>query len=894
MTERGPVGHGRIFDLLLHVYPSWFREAYGEEMRDLFRSRLLRARSTGSVVRLWVRVASDALRTAIEIRRTERRSTQRRRKVRTLGKEVRHAIRQLVRAPVFALGAVLLLAVGIGANVVVFTLADALLFRPPPFDRPDEVVYVYQDSDDGVPTSSSFPAFRDMSESDVFAAVAATSSGTASWEGPDGPTEAAIEFTTFRYLEVLGLSTSRGRWFGAEDDIVGSAPVAVVSEATWRTRMGADPGVVGSTVRLNGQPVTIIGVGPSELPGTYAPLVTDFWLSISATPVGGSFRVSNLERRQDHWYDVRARLASGITVEQAQSAMNGLALALAEAFPDLNRGRDITVFRATDVRLHPQQDGALFSSAWLLGAIVLTLLLLACANLANLLLARGIGRSGEMAVRRAMGAGSGTVARLYLIESLLLALTGGIVGVLLARWGLSLLNALPLPSPLSATLELPMDGRVALFALFVTSVTGLLSGLAPALRSARQDVAVTLRDDRRSSPTGRGTVRLRNALVAVQVGASLVLILGAGLLSRSLAALQNVDTGVDAGSVAWIRTNPAQAGVADGAAASFLEELRVRLEALPGATVAAAASRLPAQPSGTTTTIVDGYTPSSGTGAIELSFTVVSPEYFETVGLSLLEGRGFAATDVLGAERVVIINQTAARTFWGDADPLGRRLRSQGQPDFYRTVIGVVDDAPVNSLTEPARPMFYAPIAQSGFASIYLLVRSGVEPDALLRSMREELRSVRSSLPILAQGTLASHFAASLAGPRFAARLMGGVSLLAMLLAGLGTYAVVAFGVARRSGEMGIRMALGAEQGRVIRMVVGETAGTVAIGLIVGIAIAIVAAPRIEPVLFGVAPLDPLTFTVAILLLAGVAAIAAYVPARRAARADPVRSLRAS
>jgi predicted permease len=426
------------------------------------------------------------------------------------------------------------------------------------------------------------------------------------------------------------------------------------------------------------------------------------------------------------------------------------------------------------------------------------------------------------------------------------------------------------------------------------SVTGLLSGLAPALRSARQDVAVTLRDDRRSSPTGRGTVRLRNALVAVQVGASLVLILGAGLLSRSLAALQNVDTGVDAGSVAWIRTNPAQAGVADGAAASFLEELRVRLEALPGATVAAAASRLPAQPSGTTTTIVDGYTPSSGTGAIELSFTVVSPEYFETVGLSLLEGRGFAATDVLGAERVVIINQTAARTFWGDADPLGRRLRSQGQPDFYRTVIGVVDDAPVNSLTEPARPMFYAPIAQSGFASIYLLVRSGVEPDALLRSMREELRSVRSSLPILAQGTLASHFAASLAGPRFAARLMGGVSLLAMLLAGLGTYAVVAFGVARRSGEMGIRMALGAEQGRVIRMVVGETAGTVVIGLIVGIAIAIVAAPRIEPVLFGVAPLDPLTFTVAILLLAGVAAIAAYVPARRAARADPVRSLRAS
>jgi putative ABC transport system permease protein len=435
---------------------------------------------------------------------------------------------------------------------------------------------------------------------------------------------------------------------------------------------------------------------------------------------------------------------------------------------------------------------------------------------------------------------------------------------------------------------------VAVFSLIVMAVTGLLAGITPAVRSARQDVAITLRDDRRSSPTGRGTVRLRNALVAIQVGASLVLILGAGLLSRSLAALQNLDTGVDAGRVAWVRTSLAQTGVADGAAATFIEELRLRMEAVPGATRAAVASRLPAQGAGSTTTIVEGYTPPNGTGAIELPFTVVSPEYFETVGLSVLNGRGFEATDAQGGDRVILINEAAARTFWGGADPIGRRLRSQAQPDLYRTVIGVVADAPVNNLSEPIRPMFYMPAAQSGLGSFYLLVRSDVDPEALLRSIREEMQSFRATLPVLTQGTLASHFSATLAGPRFAARLMGGISLLAMILAGLGTYAVVAFGVARRAAEMGIRMALGAEQGRVVRMVVGETAGTVLLGLGVGMAIAFVAAPRLEPLLFGVAALDPITFGGAILLLAGVAALAAYIPARRAAQADPARSLRTS
>lgn len=812
----------------------------------------------------------------------------------TFGRDVRHAARHLSRTPVFTLGAIALLAVGIGANTVVFTAADALLLRPPPFDRPEEVVYVYQDSDDGQPSSNSFPAFRDMAQSDAFAAVAATSSANVAWEREDGPVDAAIEFTTSAYLNVLGMNVRLGRWFLPEDDRVGSAPVAVVSEPTWRTRMGADPAVVGSTVRLNGQPVTIVGVGPDRLGGTYTPVVSDFWLSISATPVGGSFRVANLDRREDHWYDVRARLAPGVTVEQAQATMDGLARSLAEAFPDLNTGRDITVFRSTDVRVHPGADGALFSSAGVVTAIVLTLLLLACANLANLLLARGMGRSGEMAVRRALGAGTGSVVRLVLVEALLLSAAGSLLGVLLARWGLSALQALPLPYPLSATLDLRIDARVGVFVVALMALTGLLSGLAPAIRSARQSLAGALRAEQRGAPTGRGTVRLRNGLVAVQVGGSLVLVLAAGLLARSLAALQDLDTGIDAERVAWVRTSFGQAGLDGAGAAVALDETLVRLGALPGVTAAAAASRLPAQPSGTTTTLVEDYTPPSGTGAIELAFTSVTPAYFETVGLPLLQGRLLADSDGPGTDRVVVVNEAAARTFWGAADPIGKRLRSQSQPDLYRTVVGVVGDAPVSGLSDLSRPLFYAPMAQSGVGSAYLLVRTDGAPDGLLGVMRDEVRAVRSTLPVLAQGTLASHFDAAVAAPRLATRLMSAVSLLAMMLAGLGTYAVVAFGVARRSAELGIRMALGAGQGRVVRMVLRETAGTVLAGLASGVALALFAAPSLEPVLFGVAPLDPVTFVGAVLLLAVVSGVAAWVPARRAARADPLRSLRAS
>jgi predicted permease len=811
----------------------------------------------------------------------------------TLSLDLRYAVRRLLRSPAFTLGAVALLAVGIGANITAFTVVDALLFRPPPWNHPEEVVHVYQDSDDGEPSSSSYPATRDMAASDVFAALTATTPSVAAWERLDGVTRVATEYATSSYMKVLGLSVQRGRWFGPEDDVVGGAPVAVVTAAAWRTRMGSDPDVVGRTIRLNGQPVTIIGVGPAGLTGSGTPLLTDFWLSISATIVSGDFQVANLERREDHWYQVLARLAPGVTVPQAQAAMDALAARLAEQYPQFNKGRGITVFSSRDVRIHPQEDGDLFLAGGLLSALVVTVLLLACANLANLVLVRGLSRSGETAVRCALGASRARVARLFLIESLLLSGVGGLLGLLLTRWALAGIPSLPISGLLGGTLELGIDTRVALFSIALMTGTGILFGLAPALRTARADV--TLRDDRRTASMDRGTSRLRNLLVAVQVAASLVLVFGAGLVARSLTALETVDPGVDVDRVAYLRADWSRSGVEGERARIAIDEIRQRLERLPAITRAALVSRLPATPSGTTTTEVEGYTPPAGTNAVELPFALVTDGYFETMGIALLQGRFFNNDDVPGTDNVsIVINQTAARRFWGNANPIGRRMRGQGSQAWTRTVVGVVDDAPVARLGESPRPMFYRSTRQVPAMPSYVVAYTHGDPAAVIASMRQELTALYPTAVIDAQGTLASHFGETLSMPRLIARAMGAFSTLALLLAGLGIYSVVSFSVARRTSELAIRIALGAERASVVRMVIREMAGVVVAGMAVGVLLSALAAPRLGGMLYGIPALDPVTFGGAVIVLLGVAWIAAFVPAWRAAGTDPVEALRVS
>ncbi len=892
MTVRAAGWHRGVFRGLLLLYPRWFRDAHGEEMTHLFTARLERAGGSQGRIRLWWRTVIDAGSTAVALRR---RDTQRRGlHLETLLQDVRYAARRLPRSPVFTLGAVTLLAIGVGATTTVFTVVDALIFRPPPWGQPDEVVHVYQDSDDGEPSSTSYPATQDMARTDVFAAVTATTSSSAMWEGPDGPEPVATEYTTSTYLDVLGLSVQRGRWFEPEHDVPGSALVAVVSAAAWQGQFGSDPDVVGRTIRLNGQPVTIIGVGPEGLTGTMTPLLTDFWLSISSTIVSGSFQVSNLERRSDHWYQVLARLAPGVTVGSAQSAMDALAARLAEEYPEYNRGRGITVFASQDVRMHPQADGDLRAMGGLLSAVVLTVLLLACANLANLMLVRGLSRSGETAVRSALGAPRGRVARLFLLESLLLAGIGGAFGLLFTRWALAAIPSLPIADVIGGTLELGVDARVAMFAVGLMALTGILFGLAPAVRSVRTDVARPLRDDRRGTSSSRGANRLRSLLVAVQVAASLVLVLGTGLLARSLTALQTVDAGVDVDRVAYLRVDWSRAGLEGEQVRVALDEVRDGMASLPGITRAAVVSRLPAQRSGSTTTEIEGYTPPAGTVAVELAFGIVGDGYFETMGIPLVSGRLFNDDDEPDGGTSILVNQAAARRFWGDADPIGRRMRGQGSEEWSRTVVGVVGDVAVSSLRESPTPMFYYSTRQISFPPSYVVARTDGDPATVIASMRRELGTLSPSVVVNSQGPLTGHFGASLATPRLAARAVGAFSALALFLAGLGIYAVVSFSVARRTSELDLRMALGAERSGVVRMVVREVAGVVGAGLVVGVGLSAMATSRLGGLLYGVRALDPLTFGGATVVLLVVAWTAAYVLARRAAQANPVEALRAS
>lgn len=663
--------------------------------------------------------------------------------------DLRYAARRLRQTPLFTVSAVTVLAIGIGLNATVFNLADRALFRPLPFEDAERVVHIYQDSDNGVPASTSFPAYRDMAAmNDVFSDVAATAQANAIWERADGPRDASAQFATASHLRVLGLTPYLGTWFDRRHDRVGAEMAAVVSYATWRAQMGSDPTVIGRTVRLNNQPVTIIGVGPRDFSGEANALVTDFWLSISSTPVVGPYQVANLEQRGDHWHTVKARLAPSVTVAQASAAMQGLAARLAEQYPAHNEGRGITVFAHDEVRFHPLLDRGLLASGVALIVVAALILLLACSNLANLLLARGISRNSEIAVRAALGADNLRIARLLLLEALLLSALGAAAGLALAAWSATLLSGVSLPAAAGVPaggLDIGFDHRVAAFGVVIAIVTALLFGLLPALRATRTDVAATIRDEGHGQSAGRGISVFRKVLVATQVAISIVLAVGAGLLGRSLVNAERVDPGVDAERIAVIGTDLAQGGVTgDGEAAAVAAQILERVGALPGVERAALTTRLPVRRWFTTSQIIEGFTPAEGTSAVDLELAVVSPAYFQTLGIPLLAGRAFTRVD---GPDVIVVNEAAARAYWG-GNAVGGRLRSQGSDSDWREVVGVVADIKVTDLTEGPTPMIYYSSEQVVPGGFSVVARTPGDPATLLPALRGALREVRASLPV--------------------------------------------------------------------------------------------------------------------------------------------------
>ncbi len=927
----------RVFSWLLLAYPREFRDSYGPGMLDLFRIQRERAKSRGtlnSAVVFWFLTLRDLLATAsaerLECRGIERARMRLRSKVpvgpshgkaqrtspnlisrkrgspaESLYQDTKHAVRRLLKSPAFTATTMLIVALGIGANTAIFSIVDAFLFRPPPFERPEELVWIYQDSDDGRPSSNSYPAYLDMAaHENLFSGVTAMINGRAARHVTEtGETRSlTVSWVTSSYFPVLGLSPSRGRWLEPVHDVPGGEPVAVVSHRAWQNRFGGEAGILGRQVRLNGATVTLIGVGPEGYDGALPGVANDFWLSLSsAGPVGGDFYWRTLERRQDHWFLTIARLRPGVSVRQAQAAMNLLAQRLAADYPDLNEGREITVMHTSRVRVHPDEDAGLYAAGGVLLAVAILVLVIACGNLANLLLARASTRGREIAVRLAIGATRGRLIRHLLVESLILSITGGAVGVLFAFVVGRVLQAHQPPMMGPLTMNVSLDWRVLAYAFGLSVVTGIVFGLAPAIRASRPDLVPSLKDTNESLAAGqRHTHRLRwlglrNILVMVQVAVSMVLLVGAGLLVRSLMKVQNVELGYTADRLAMIRADAREAGYEPEEGRQFFLELRTRVAALPGVQAAGLTTRLPTSPSGGSSTLeIEGYQPATGTGHVEVIFSYISPEYLEALGVPIQLGRGFTDNDRFETERVALVNRAFAERYWGTQDVIGRRYRHQGHPDSWVRIVGVVADFKVRTPDERPTPIFFRPLAQSSEISrLYLVARTAGDPSSTAGMMHRELRALDSAVPVHEAGTMRDHVSRALALQRAAAGGLAAFGGLALLLASMGLYAVVAFAVSQRKAEMGIRVALGASGGRVFGMVVKEMMVVVGIGVAVGMVLSLLATPAIESLLFDTVPGDPLTLTFIALLLVTVALAATWLPASRAARADPMSALRA-
>ncbi len=879
----------RLARLLLALYPPGLRREHGEEMEALLAARLRAARGPGAVTGLVAHTIADAGRTwwgGGPAGHGNGRSG--------MGgwmQDAGYALRRLRATPLFTLGAAAIIAVAIGANTAMFALVRAALWERPPYADVERLVHVYQDSDEGEPSSNSFPAYEDMRAVDeVFASVGATSPDRATLALGSETRELAVEYATSTLLPTLGLAPYRGRWFDASMDEVGAGLYGVIGHGTWQRLFGADPGIVGRTVELNGQPVEIIGVAPERFHGFVPFAPTDVWLSISSTPVGGDFRVANLDRRQDHWYYATARLQEDVSVARAQEAMNGLALRLAEAFPELNRGRDITVFPVSEVRVHPAEDGQLRALAAASMGVAVLVLLLAATNLASLLLARGMTRRSEIAVRRALGAGEARVASLFLWEGLLLSAFGGALGLLLASRLVALMSTMPSPGGAGGRFQVTLEPGVVLFALALVAGTGLFFGWLPALQSVRVELARAIRRDT-GVATGRQGSLLRDGMIAVQVAFSVVLVVGATMTARMLVRQLRADAGVDVERLAILSTTFSDAGIGADAREAALLDLLARVEALPGVSSVALTTRLPISGGGSTTTVVEGYEPPAGTGALELPFAYVSPGYFETVGMRVLAGRGYGPDDAVGEDRSVIVNEAAARRFWGDPDAaLGGRIRPQSAPDGWIPVVGVVSDAAVDRPGGPALPMIFYPLTGTLDAPT-LLARADVAPGSLLPALRSALAEVHPRLPADRLDTMEGHISAALAGPRLATGVLGLFSALALLLASIGMYTIVSLTVAGRRTEIGLRMALGAARGRLIRLVTARALATVVAGVALGGALVAWVAPLVEGVDPGARLLDPGTLAVGALVMGVTAVAASWLPARRATRVDPVEAL---
>ncbi|HYL47598.1 MAG TPA: ABC transporter permease [Candidatus Limnocylindrales bacterium] len=799
----------------------------------------------------------------------------------SLYQDIRYAIRMLAKNPGFTLVAVLTLALGIGANTAIFSLVNAFLLRPLPFPDSRQLVIALGRTSQVPRTPISCADFEDWrSRTHSFSELSLWQAQSVNLTGKERPQRVRGSFVSANFFQMLGINPAMGRDFLPGEDQPGADRVAILNYSLWKNRFAADPELIGKRLTLNGAVFTVVGILPADFE---FPLDTDrieIWLPITSFPTYS-------QERKDMNFIALGRMNPGVTLAQAQADLSSVAHQLAKEYPDQDGQRDAVVLSLQGIINEDLRPLLL-----VLFAAVGFVLLIACANVANLLLARSAARSREMALRAALGAARPRLMRQMLTETLLLWAGGAALGIVTAYWALHALLATP-PVDLPPGIGVQLDETVFAFTCLTALITGVISGILPALHSSKPDLNQSLKAGGGVSGESAGPVRMRALLLVSQVACSLILLAAAGLMIRTIVRLAGVDPGFQAKNVLSLEYRLPKTKYSEGAQQwNFHRQVVDQVSALPGVRSAALAQGIPFSGNDDTEPyiLLDRPQPPPGQEPVA-DFNVADSHFFATLGIPLIEGRTFSESDQAGTPRVAVINRTMARKFWPESDPIGKQLEllDEKKP---ATIVGVVGDIRQRNLHDPAPAQVYLAYPQNSDIFATLIVRTEGEPMPMANAVRQVIWSIDSDQPMWKVRSLESLLAKSMGDRRYLAFLLSIYSGLALFLAAVGIYGVLSYGVSRRGQEIGVRMALGAQPGDVLRLVVRQGMTMVLIGVALGCAGAMAAGHLISTLLFGVSPTDPVTFAASILVLAAAAFAACYLPARRATRVDPMVALR--
>jgi predicted permease len=826
----------------------------------------------------------------------------------TLLKDIRYALRWMARSPGFSAVAILSLGLGVGVNTAMFSLVDSLLFRPLPVLAPDRLVDVFTTGGDGDQyATSSYQDYLDLkTHNTVFSDMIGYSPMMAPLSLGDRSRIMLGQIVTSNYFSMLGVQPALGRLLVPSDDDPGAERVVVLSHQMWQREFGGDQSIVSRSLTLRGLPYSIVGVAPASFTGVVPLLTPELFLPIAhveeVEPAGINDSVPSptgtnaLERRGQRWLFVKGRLKDGVSAAQAHANVALIGQQLAKEQVQTNKDRNMAAVPTEDVRLLvPQAGGILSAGAAGVMAIVGLVLLIACANVAGMLLARASARRREISVRLAIGASRARLIQQLLIEGALLGTLGAVAAVALAWALVQGLQTMPLPLPVSVAFDVRIDGRVLTFSILVAALTGMLAGLLPALKASAPSLVSDLRGDAPAAKMGGRRWTLRDALVVSQVALTAVLLVVAGLLLRSLGASQRADVGFDPKGVAAIAFDTDMVRYTPERGREFWRQAQARVASLPGVTsVGIISPTLPFTFNFSQQEVrIDNRTYAEGQRGEIIENVAVSSQYLQTMGVPIVEGRGIEDSDIAGSPDVAVINATMARKFWPSESAIGHTFTVvQGTRSRTYRVVGVNRDHKRHGVLETASPYIYYAEAQRPSRYNFIVARTSGDATALVQAMRRELLAMEPSLVFMSANTMEQNLGLSLMPARVGALLAAGFGGLGTLLAAIGLYGVIAFSVARRTREIGVRMALGAQPGGVLTMVMRQGLLIVAIGLAAGALLAAGAATALQRVLYGISPFDPVAwgFGIAAMLLA--AALANFVPARRAMRIDPMTALR--